>query len=73
MIPMRPIDADLPKSSAYSLQGYDWGQWDGVQKEEGEREGRTGDVGLWDAMQNNSYRGILALRFLVWRYVRRSG
>lgn len=25
-------------------------------------------MGLWDAMQNNSYRGILAVYFLLWRY-----
>ena len=39
----------------------------GVRRRKG-REGHTGDVGLWDAMQNNSYRGILAVYFLLWRY-----
>jgi hypothetical protein len=32
-----------------------------VYEDEKGGEGHTGDVGLWDAMQNNSYRGILAM------------
>jgi hypothetical protein len=37
----------------------EWEKWNSEEKVEREREGHTGDVGLWDAIQNNSYRGIL--------------
>jgi len=61
MIPMKLIDEDLPEMSATLYFGCAWEKWNREEKEERERERHTGDVGLWDAIQNNSYRGILAM------------